>query len=81
MKVNWNNIDPDNGWLYVIGYAPNYSPSHGPLWWIAGTGVTATSTTGEVVIQDGAFGNPGDYVEVFVCQSATPYFSVKPLLK
>lgn len=88
IEVSWVGADLTNGRIYVVGYASNYGPNNGPLWWIAGTGVVPKASTGSEVVTDGAFGNPGDRIDIFACQTREEYlfspaitkheFSAKP---
>jgi len=71
MTVSWSNIESNNGYyIYTVGHGLNYQPE---MWWIAGTGVSINTSTGNRVITDGAYGNPRDSLGVFACLTKTKY--------
>lgn len=70
IQVEWNNIDLNNGFIYLVGYHPDYADP-GPLWWIAGSGINPITTSGNGKISNGKFGIPDDSVQLYICQVAT----------
>lgn len=71
VSVSWTNIDPKGGYfIYAIGHGLYYQPE---MWWIAGNGFPVSTSNGSQVITDGAYGNSGDSLGVFVCLTKTRY--------
>lgn len=70
MHVRWQNIVQDSGLIYIIGHAPFYNP---PLWWVAGNAIIPSESNGQYLSTNGAYGNPGDSLEVFVCLTTATY--------
>ncbi len=71
IRVEWENVQPNSGLIYTIGYAPYYNP---PLWWIAGVGIEAIGSS-QYVNDNGAYGNPGDDLFVYACLTTQDYNS------
>jgi len=71
VSVSWINIDPNGRYfIYAIGHGLYYRPE---MWWIAGNGFSVNTTSGNMTITDGAYGNSGDSLGVFVCLTRTKY--------
>lgn len=71
ITLSWANIDTNsNYYIYAIGHGLNYQPE---MWWVAGNGFPISTSTGSWIINDGAYGNPGDSLGVFACLTKTKY--------
>ncbi|NOH03665.1 MAG: hypothetical protein HND47_17745 [Chloroflexi bacterium] len=71
MTVTWTNIDANSEYyIYAIGHGLHYQPE---MWWVAGNGFPVSTPNGSQVITDGAYGNSGDSLGVFVCLTKTKY--------
>jgi hypothetical protein len=76
MSIRWENIQKySDYYIYSVGYSRYYPNPY----WIAGTGIKGTNSSGSSTITDGAYGNAGDGRSVFACLTKAVYdFSKQP---
>lgn len=71
ITVTWSDINPNEKYyIYTIGHGLYYEPE---LWWVAGSGIPISSSSGQATITDGAYGNVNDMIGVFACLTKTKY--------